>query len=45
MIKQYVLTLEAADETIIDHFVNLLNSQAKALENHSPIKIYVEVKK
>jgi len=42
MIKQFVLTLEAEDEFVINHFVDLLNKQAKALGSSSPLKIYVE---
>jgi hypothetical protein len=42
MIKQYVLTIEASDEAVIDTFVDLLNKQTKALEGHSPLKIHVE---
>lgn len=45
MIKQYVLTLEASDEHVIDTFVNMLNKQAESIKDTSPIKIYVEEKK
>ena len=44
MIKQYVLTLEASDEQLIDVFINMLNKQAEATHDISPIKIHVEEK-
>lgn len=42
MIKQYILTLEAPDEHLIDTFVNMLNKQAKATEGLTPLRIFVE---
>jgi len=44
MIKQYILSIEADDELIIDQFIELLNKQAEGLKNVSPIKIMVEKK-
>jgi len=42
MIKQFVLTVEAPDESLIDMFISMLNKQAEATKNITPIKIFVE---
>jgi len=45
MIKQFVLTVEAPDESLIDTFISMLNKQAEATRNITPIKIFVEEQK
>jgi len=42
MIKQFVLTVEAPEEFYIDTFIDMLNRQAEATKDISPIKIFVE---
>jgi hypothetical protein len=44
MIKQYILTLEAPDENLINTFVKTLNKQAEAIKDVSPLKIHIEDK-
>lgn len=44
MIKQFVLTIEAGDEHVIDMFIEQMNMIAKAIEGKSPIKLFIENK-
>ena len=45
MIKQYVLSIESEEEHYIDMFIQMLNKQADAVKDVSPIQIHVEEQK
>ena len=44
MIKQFIFSVEAPDEEMIDKFIMIINKQAEALKDVSPIKIFIEQK-
>jgi len=44
MIKQFIFTVDAPTEEMIEMFIEMINKQAESLKDVSPIKIYVEPK-